>query len=621
MISSFWSLKLFLLVEAAFTALLVTALIAIRPYFRSQAFFCRWMWAWTAHAANLAVALSLTGMEWGTPLLRSLALLVSVILGLLYIPLLIAGAEAFRNSGRDAKIARIGIDAALIAALAIYLASTLAGVGSNLAFEIRTIPKEIAASGALLYCAYVFFRSWRRTASSGSLLAMLSCGGYGLGRLLYALAAASGRSLGLRRMAIDLLCQGGIAIATLLLLLEHDAQAESAVRASEQRYRLLFERNLAGVFRSRIDGTLIDCNEALCKLFGYGSRDEFQRQNARFLYVNPEERQEIQGALLSGGQVINQEVHLRRRDGSQMIALVTVSLVAEPPAAAVKPSEENQELQGTVLDVSELRRLQEHLFQAQKMEAIGNFAGAVAHDFNNLLMVIAAYCELLTESLPDPVQRQQGAEALNACWQGADLTKQLLMFSRKQPIAQQVLDLSAVVGEMSGMLRRLLVGSIDLQLDLKQELGRCKADATHVKQILMNLAANARDAMPHGGRLLIQTSDVTLDQEQAARLVPIAPGDYVALTFSDSGSGIDPAIRGRIFEPFFTTKELGKGTGLGLSSVYGIVKQNNGFIFVESEPGQGATFRIYLPRVSDMAVSTSPVLKNFRPDSTSPSIQ
>ncbi len=235
--------------------------------------------------------------------------------------------------------------------------------------------------------------------------------------------------------------------------------------------------------------------------------------------------------------------------------------------------------------------------------------------------MITAYCELLTESLSDPVQRQQGAEALNACWQGADLTKQLLMFSRKQPIAQQVLDLSAVVGEMSGMLRRLLVGSVDLQLDLKQELGRCKADATHVKQILMNLTANARDAMPHGGRLLIQTSDVTLDQEQAARLAPIAPGDYVALTCSDSGSGIDPAIRGRIFEPFFTTKELGKGTGLGLSSVYGIVKQNNGFIFVESEPGQGATFRIYLPRVSDMVAATSSVLKNFRPDSTSPSIQ
>ena len=627
MISSFWSLKLFLVVEASFTAFLVAALIAIRPYFRSQAFFYRWTWAWTAHAANLAVGLLLTCMNWGSPLLRSIALLLSVILGLLYIPLLIAGAEAFRNSGRDARCTRCGIIAALSAALAISIASMLAGSGTKLAFQIRVVPREIAAAAALGYCAWIFFRCWRRTASRGSLLAMISCGGYGLGRLFYVLVPATGSALGLRWMAVDMLGQGGIAIATLLLLLEHEEQAESAVRASEQRYRLLFERNLAGVFRSRMDGTLIDCNEALCKLFGYGSRDDFQRQNTRFLYVDPEERQAIQAVLLAGGQVINQEVRLRRRDGSEMIALVTVSLVAETPAADVEPSrapagqpqtgwgprlQEDHELQGTVLDISEVRRLQEHLFQVQKMEAVGSFAGGVAHDFNNLLMVITSYCELLTESLSDPEERRQAAEALKACWQGADLIKQLLMFSRKQPMAQQVLDMSAMVREMSGMLRRLLAGSIELQLDLQEDLGRCKADATHVQQILMNLAANARDAMPQGGRLLIQTSDATLDPEQAAKLAaPIAPGDYVALTFSDSGSGIDPAIQGRIFEPFFTTKELGKGTGLGLSSVYGIVKQNNGFIFVESELGRGATFTIYLPRVSDTAAAPSPALKNL----------
>ena len=612
MISSFWSLQLFLVVEAGFTAFLVAVLIAIRPYFRSQAFFYRWMWAWTAHAANLAVGLLLTCMNWGSPLLRSIALLLSVILGLIYIPLLIAGAEAFRNSGRDARCARCGMIAALSSALVIYISLMLAGSGTKLAFQIRVVPREIAAAAALGYCAWIFFRCWRRTASRGSLLAMVSCGGYGLGRLFYVLVPATGSALGLRWMAIDMLGQGGIAIATLLLLLEHEEQAESAVRGSEQRYRLLFERNLAGVFRSRMDGTLIDCNEALCKLFGYDSRDDFQRQNTRFLYVDPEERQAIQAVLLAGGQVINQEVRLRRRDGSEMIALVTVSLVAEPAAAEANPSQENCELQGTVLDISEVRRLQEHLFQVQKMEAVGSFAGGVAHDFNNLLMVITSYCELLTESLSDPEERRQAAEALKACWQGADLIKQLLMFSRKQPMAQQVLDMSAMVREMSGMLRRLLAGSIELQLDLQEDLGRCKADATHVQQILMNLAANARDAMPQGGRLLIQTSDAALDPEQAAKLAaPIAPGDYVAITFSDSGSGIDPAIQGRIFEPFFTTKELGKGTGLGLSSVYGIVKQNNGFIFVESELGQGATFTIYLPRVSDTAAAPSPELKNL----------
>jgi PAS domain S-box-containing protein len=629
MVDSYSLLKLFLFVEAGFTAFLVMVLIATRPYFRSQSFFWRWMWAWTAHAANLAVTLSLTCLNWGGPLLRSVALLISVILGLLYIPLLIAGVEAFRNSGRDARCARCGTIAALASALAIYLASTLAGSNTSLALQIRTLPREIAAAAALWYCAWVFFRYRRRTASNGSLLAMLSCGGYGLGRLLYALLPAGGSALGLRWMAIDLLCQGGIAIATLLLLLEHEAQADSAVRTSEQRYQLLFERNLAGVFRSRLDGTLVDCNEALCNLFGYGSREEFQRLNTRFLYVDPQERHTIQTALLGGAQVVNQEVRFHRKDGSEMVALVTVTLVAGPAAdealspgsgQAVCPAgvEPNLELQGTVLDISEVRRLREHLFQAQKMEAINRFAGGVAHDFNNLLTVVTAYCELLSQEVEDPVQRKHAAEALEACWQGAELIKQLLIFSRRQPIAQQMLDLSAVVREMSGMLRRLLNENIELHFDLKEDLGRCKGDATHMRQILMNLAANARDAMPRGGRLRIQTSDAVVDPEQAARLAPMPAGDYVALTFSDSGTGIDPALQGRIFEPFFTTKELGKGTGLGLSSVYGIVKQNNGFIFLESELGAGATFTIYLPRVPYAVADGTPSLKSFRADGIAP---
>ena len=643
MVDSYLLLKLFLFVEAGFTAFLVMVLIAIRPYFRSQAFFCRWMWAWTAHAASLALTLSLTCMDWGSPVLNGIVLLLSVILGLLYIPLLIAGAEAFRNSGRDARCAHCGTIAALASALGIYLASMLAGSTTNLALQIRTLPREIAASAALWYCAWVFFRHWQRTASKGSLLAMLSCGGYGLGRLLYALQPAGGSMLGLRWMAIDMLCQGGIGIATLLLILEHEAQTESAVQASEERYRMLFQRNLAGVFRSRMDGTLVDCNDAFCKLFGYGTREEFQRQNTRFLYVDPEERHAIQNALIAGAQVMNQEVRFLRKDGSEMVALVTVTLVAGPaadagpsrgpeqagcrPAAAEAPGSsarplacgiENLELQGTVLDISEVRRLQEHLFQAQKMEAINRFAGSVAHDFNNLLMVISSYCELLTEELEDPAQRKHASEALEACWQGAELSRQLLMFSRKQPIAQQVLHLSAVVRDMSGMLRRLLDGAIELQFDLKEDLGRCKADATHLQQILLNLSANARDAMPRGGRLLIRTCDAAIDLEQAARLTPMPPGDYVALTFSDSGTGIDPAIQGRIFEPFFTTKEFGKGTGLGLSSVYGIVKQNSGFIFVESELGRGATFTIYLPKVPDGVVADTPALKSFRAEDLPP---
>ena len=181
-----------------------------------------------------------------------------------------------------------------------------------------------------------------------------------------------------------------------------------------------------------------------------------------------------------------------------------------------------------------------------------------------------------------------------------------------------MLDLSAVVHEMSRMLRRLLGRNIELQFNLKEDLGRCKADAVHLQQVLMNLSANACDAMPRGGKLMIQTADIAVDPEQAARLAPMPPGDYVALIFSDSGAGIDPAIQGRIFEPFFTTKELGKGTGLGLSSVYGIVKQNNGFIFLESKLGRGATFTIYLPRIPSSVVDATPSLKNFPAEGVTP---
>jgi PAS domain S-box-containing protein len=596
--------KVLLLVEAGFTAFLVAVLISIRPYFRSQNLFCGWMWAWTAHAACLAIGLWSNGADWGARPFKSLLLFATEFLGILFIPLLIASAEAFRNSGHDAKIARLGIVAAFASALALYIPSVLVRGDGLLGFEIRTIPPAIAVSVALWYCSYVFFGAWRRTDSSGSLLAMLSCGCYGAMQMLFALLTMRGSTSNVWWIATDTLCQGGIAVATLLLILEREAGTASAVRDSEQRYRLLFERNLAGVFRSRVDGTLIDCNEALCKMLGYDSREELQRVGMLSLYVDPEERGFAMTALATQGQLINHEVRLRRKDGSEIVTLANVAQLWETPAAV---------LEGTMLDVSEVRRLQDHLAQAEKMEAIGGLAGGVAHDFNNLLMIITGYCELLADGLDDPGLHAHAEEALKACWRAADLTKQLLAFSRKQPIAPQVLDLNRVVREMSVMLRRLISEDIDLQIDLEESPICCRADATHVQQVLMNLAANARDAMPAGGRLLIQTSAHTLNAEQAAKLAPLKPGDYVVLAVGDSGSGIDLAIRERIFEPFFTTKEMGRGTGLGLSTVYGIVKQNQGSIFVESELGHGATFRIYLPRVQDAVAATVSTLKETHP--------
>ncbi|MGC2209029.1 MAG: ATP-binding protein, partial [Candidatus Korobacteraceae bacterium] len=591
-------LKVLLFVEAGFTGFLVAVLIAIRPYFRSQTFFCRWMWAWTAHAAFLAVGLWPNGGDWGSPLFKIVFLLASQILGMLFVPLLVAGAEAFRNSGHDTEVARLGAVAALAAALALYILSLMTN-NAQTGIWIRTVPREIAVCGALCYCTYVFYRSWRQSDSGGVLLAMLSCGCYGAVQALFAIVTARLGSSSVRWVGMDILFQGGIAIATLLLILEKQAVSASRVEDSEQRYRLLFERNLAGVFRSRLDGTLVDVNDALCKMTGYRSREELQQAGMLSLYVDPEERDAAIAKLHAQGQLINHEVRWRRKDGTEIVTLANVALLSEV-------------MEGTVLDVSEVRRLQSHLLQAEKMEAVGSLAGGVAHDFNNLLMIITAYCELLAEGLTDAEQREQMESALKACWKAADLTKQLLAFSRRQPIAPQVLDMNQVVGEMSGMLRRLINENIDLQIDVEDSPVCCRADATHMQQVLMNLCANARDAMPEGGRLLIRSSGVRVPAEQAEKLAPMGPGEYVLLTVSDSGSGIEPAIRQRIFEPFFTTKGIGRGTGLGLSTVYGVVKQNEGFIFVESEMGCGTTFQVYLPRVQAEVESVATPRKETR---------
>jgi PAS domain S-box-containing protein len=589
MMSSLVLLKVLLFVEAGFTGFLVAVLIAIRPYFRSQTFFCRWMWAWTAHAAFLAAGLWLNSVGWDAPLLKGFLLFISEVLGMLFVPLLVAGALAFCNSGRDAKVARFGALAALASALVLSVASMLARGDTLLSMGIRTLPMELAVSGALWYCTCIFYSSWRRSGSGGSLLAMLSCGCYGAMQTLFAFLIARGSAISVQWIALDILFQGGIAIATMLLVLEREAVTASTIGDSEQRYRLLFERNLAGVFRSRADGTLIDCNEALCKMLGYSSREELQR-NPLSVYFSEEERNSAFAALRSQGQLINHELRLRRKDDSEMLALLNVAILSEASVAVL-------ELQGTVLDVSEVRRLQGQLLQAEKMEAVGSLAGGVAHDFNNLLMIITAYCELLAEGLSSAEQREQVENALNACWKASDLTKQLLAFSRRQPIAPQVLDLNQVVRDMNGMLRRLISENIDLRIAVEDSPICCRADATHMHQVLMNLSANARDAMPGGGRLVIRCSGLSVNAEQAEKLTPMAPGDYVLLEVSDSGTGIDPAIQQRIFEPFFTTKGIGRGTGLGLSTVYGVVKQNNGFIFVESEIDLGTTFKVYLPRV------------------------
>jgi two-component system cell cycle sensor histidine kinase/response regulator CckA len=252
-------------------------------------------------------------------------------------------------------------------------------------------------------------------------------------------------------------------------------------------------------------------------------------------------------------------------------------------------------------DITERRKLESDLRQAQKMDAIGKLAGGVAHDFNNLLLVISAYAELMLDSLVEnhPL-RKNVAEIMNASRRAADLTRQLLAFGRKQMQSLQVLDLNVVIGEIATMLPRLIGEDIELAFVPERGLGKVKADPVQIEQVVMNLAANARDAMPDGGTLTIETATVRVDESYVQRHSIVPAGDYVLLTVADSGEGIAPEHMAHIFEPFYTTKVAGKGTGLGLATVYGIVKQNGGFVWVYSEPGMGTTFKIYLPRVLSM---------------------
>ncbi len=248
----------------------------------------------------------------------------------------------------------------------------------------------------------------------------------------------------------------------------------------------------------------------------------------------------------------------------------------------------------------ELRSKQNELLLAQKMEAVGRLAGGVAHDFNNMLTVIVGHSEYLLMSLKqDDSHRSSVEEILNAAKKSGSLTHQLLAFSRKQVLQPIVLDLNTLIMDIEKMLHRLIGEDINLVTILEPELGRVKADVGQMQQVIMNLAVNARDAMPLGGKIIIETSNIYLDEEYAGYHIPAKPGSYVLLAVSDTGTGMDKETQSHIFEPFFTTKKLGKGTGLGLSTVYGIIKQSDGYIWVYSESGHGTTFKIYLPRVGE----------------------
>jgi len=369
-------------------------------------------------------------------------------------------------------------------------------------------------------------------------------------------------------------------------------QAEDKLRESEDRYRDLVEHSQDLICTHDLDGRILSVNPWASKVLGYAP-DELLGMNFRVVLA-PQVRDsfgkymdEIKTHGTAQGLLL-----VQTRNGEQRIWEYKNSLRTDGVT--------NPVVRGMAQDITERRNLEQRLHQSQRIEAVGRLAGGIAHDFNNLLTVINGYSELLLDQMKEESPlRKEVEEIKRAGDRAATLTRQLLAFSRQQVLQPKVLDLNEVVSHMDMMLRRLIGEDVEFRTVLGTDLRSVKADPGQIEQVVMNLVVNARDAMPGGGKLTIETSNVFLDEEYSHVHPPVQPGPYVMLAISDTGVGMDEETASKIFEPFFTTKERGKGTGLGLSTVYGIVKQSGGFIWVYSEPGKGSTFKVYFPRTED----------------------
>ena len=384
--------------------------------------------------------------------------------------------------------------------------------------------------------------------------------------------------------------------------------AQEGLRRSEVNFRSLVNNAPYGICRCDSTGILQSANPALVSMLGHESASQLIGQNVANLYLDTQQWFIVADYFRASQRFNGLVAEWKRRDENP----VTVRLSGR----TIQDEHRSVFFELYAEDVTERRALEQQLRQAQKMEAVGRLAGGIAHDFNNLLMVISGYCEFLLERIgPDPAVRGPAQEIANASSRATALTRQLLAFSRKQMLMPKVLDLNAVVTENLKMLTRLIGEDIELLMVPGTELGSVKADPGQIEQVIMNLAVNARDAMPRGGKLTIETSNASVDEAYARVHTPTTPGEYVMLAISDTGLGMDAETQSHIFEPFFTTKGP-KGTGLGLSMVYGIVKQSGGYIWVYSEPGKGTTFKVYLPRVTSSGEYVAPEQPATAPLST-----
>lgn len=387
--------------------------------------------------------------------------------------------------------------------------------------------------------------------------------------------------------------------------------SQEDLRESESRFRALFENAMEGIFQTTLSGRFIMINPALAHMLGYASPQEAMHEITDIpiqVYVNPEERQALLEQVVREGRISGREVLFKRHDGRQIKVILNVLLVRDNEGNPAY-------LEGSCMDITarwqaeeHQRRLEEQLIQVQKMESVGRLAGGVAHDFNNMLTPILGFAEMLKLELARDDPRQMYAEQiLQSAERSRDLVRQLLAFARKQTLEMKPVNLNEVLSGFEKILRRTLRENIQIETNLAASVGMVRADVSQIEQIVLNLAVNAQDAMPDGGTLRVETTDMLINPADVVAEGGVPAGSYVMLMMRDTGSGMDQETSAHIFEPFFTTKGPGKGTGLGLATVYGIVIQHGGFVTVDSAPEKGTSIRVYLPRIEEEVASPPPM--------------